>query len=373
MFATSLFRTGYQRVLKPILFKFDPEDVHDFFVHTGKVFGAHAISRRLISFLFSYHHPSLKQKILGISFTNPIGLAAGFDKNAELVDIMDAVGFGFVEVGSITGESCAGNPKPRLWRLPKSQAIMVWYGLKNDGAVAIADRMQNHPFPIPVGTSVARTNDATTIDIEAGIADYAKAFSAFAHIGAYTTVNISCPNTCGGEPFTAPDRLDRLLNVLDAIPTQKPIFLKCPVDFSFEEIDTLLAVALRHRVHGVILSNLTKDHHAATVDQVELTESMKGGLSGAPTRERSNALIAHVFKTTGNRLTIIGVGGVFTAQDAYAKFRAGASLIQLATGMIFQGPQAIGEINRGLVDLLRRDGLKSLSEAIGADHRMNPA
>lgn len=329
MFATALFRESYRRVLKPVLFKFDPEDVHDTFVKAGKIFGARAITRGVIRFFFSYRHPALEQTILGISLKNPIGLAAGFDKNAELVNVMSAVGFGFVEVGSITGEPCAGNPKPRLWRLPKSQSIMVWYGLKNDGAVAIADRIRSLSLPIPVGTSVARTNDARTVDIDAGIADYQKAFAAFVDIGAYTTVNISCPNTCGGEPFTAPDRLDQLLCVLDTLPTQKPIFLKCPVDFTFDELDALIAVALRHRVHGVILSNLTKDHHAPTVHQEELTDAMKGGLSGAPTRERSNALIAHVYKAAAERLTIIGVGGVFTPEDAYAKIRAGASLVQL--------------------------------------------
>lgn len=369
MFATTIFRESYRRILKPIFFRFDPENVHDFFVYTGKLLGGSSVSKQLIRFLFTYRHPSLEQSVLGIRFNNPIGLTAGFDKNAELTDIMDAVGFGFTEVGSVTGEPCAGNPKPRLWRLPKSESIMVWYGLKNDGAVAIADRTRSLSFPIPVGTSVARTNDASTVDIDAGIADYAKAFSAFPTIGAYTTVNISCPNTCGGEPFTTPERLDRLLATLDTIATTKPVFLKFPVDLAFDATDALIAVALRHRVHGVILSNLTKDHHASTVDQTELTNAMKGGLSGVPTRERSNALIAHVYSTAGDRLTIIGSGGVFRAEDAYAKIRAGASLVQLATGMIFRGPQVIGEINRGLVALLKHDGFTNISEAIGATHR----
>lgn len=370
MFATALFRVGYRFFLKPLLFRFDPEDVHDAIVHIGKNLGAHAIPNRITRFFFAYRHPSLTQTLLGIRFENPIGLTAGFDKNAELVEIMSAVGFGFTEVGSITGEPCTGNPKPRLWRLPKSRSIMVWYGLKNNGALAIAHRIKDQSLPLPVGTSIARTNDATTVDISAGIADYQKAFIALANIGAYTTVNISCPNTCGGETFTAPERLDRLLSVLDTLPTQKPIFLKCPADLAFDEIDALILVALRHRVHGVILSNLTKDHHAAGVDQTELTSAMRGGLSGAPTQERSNALIAHVYKTAGHQLTIVGSGGVFTAEDAYAKIRAGASLVQLATGMIFQGPQLIGEINRGLAELLKRDGFSNISQAVGADHRI---
>ena len=372
MFATRLFREGYRIFFKPIAFRIDPERVHDTFVRVGILLGSCRALRWITRVLFSFRHPSLEQHILGIHFTNPIGLSAGFDKNAELAEIMSAVGFGFTEVGSITGEPCGGNPKPRLWRLPKSRAIMVWYGLKNDGAEAIANRLRTQTFPIPVGTSVARTNDASTVDMTAGIADYAKAFAAFSNIGAYTTVNISCPNTCGGEPFTEPSRLDRLLTTLDTIPTQKPIFLKCPVDCAVEEINALLDVALRHRVHGVVLSNLTKDHHANTIDQSELTPGMKGGLSGLPTQEKSNALIAHVYQTYGDRLVIIGSGGVFTAQDAYTKIRAGASLVQLATGMIFQGPQVIGEIHRGLVTLLAQDGFSNISQAIGANHRQNP-
>jgi dihydroorotate dehydrogenase len=369
MFATMLFREGYRRILKPILFRCDPERVHDAFVFIGKTLGGFSPTTTITRFMFAYQHPSLEQTLHGIHFKNPIGLSAGFDKNAELTSIMNAVGFGFTEVGSITGEPCAGNPKPRLWRLPKSRSIMVWYGLKNDGAVAIAERLRYQSFPIPVGTSVARTNDASTVEIHAGIQDYAKAFSAFTTIGAYTTVNISCPNTCGGEPFTTPERLDRLLTALDGIATEKPVVLKFPVDLTFDAVDALIDVALRHRVHGLVLSNLTKDHHATTVDHTELTGEMKGGLSGMPTQERSTALIAHVYNIAGHRLTLIGSGGVFTAEDAYAKIRAGASLVQLATGMIFCGPQVIGEINRGIAALLARDGFSRISEAVGADHR----
>ncbi len=371
MFATGILREGYRVLFKPIVFRIDPERVHDAMVRVGVFLGSHRVLTSFMRVLFAYRHPSLEHTVLGIHFANPVGLTAGFDKNAELIEIMGAVGFGFTEVGSITGKPCEGNPKPRLWRLPKSRSLMVWYGLKNDGADPIARRLHERIFPIPVGTSVARTNDASTVDVHAGIADYAKAFAAFANIGAYTTVNISCPNTCGGEPFTEPSRLDLLLTALDAIPTQKPIFLKCPVDCSFDDIDALLDVALHHRVHGVILSNLTKDHYISAVDQSELTPNMNGGLSGMPTQEKSNALITHVYQTYGDRLVIIGSGGVFTAQDAYTKIRTGASLVQLATGMIFQGPQAIGEINRGLVALLAKDGFSNISQAIGANHRQN--
>lgn len=347
----------------------DPEDVHDAMTAVGIWLGKFSVTRRIARALFLYEHPSLEQTVLGIRFRNPVGLTAGFDKNAQLLPIMPEVGFGFEEVGSITGEACEGNPRPRLWRLPKSKGLVVWYGLKNDGCEAVAKRLCGFASAIPYGTSVARTNSAATVEQAAGIADYAKAFRAFADIGDYFTVNVSCPNTCGGEPFTSPDALDRLLAALDPIPTNKPVFLKLPADISTADLDALIAVADRHRVHGLVISNLTKRRDRATVDPDEIAVTDKGGISGRPVAEPANALIAHAYRVAGKRYAIIGVGGIFSAEDAYEKIRLGASLVQLATGMIFEGPQVIGEINRGLARLLRRDGYENVSNAVGSDAR----
>jgi len=305
------------------------------------------------------------QTIGGIRFSNPIGLAAGFDKNAQLTRILPCVGFGFEEVGSITGEPCVGNPKPRLWRLPKSQGLVVYYGLKNDGCEAIAKRLRNEHFKFPVGVSVAKTNNSQTVDVQAGIADYEKAFRAFLDIGDYFTVNISCPNAFGGEPFSSPEKLDALLACLDTIETPKPIFLKMPADISTYELDALVAVADRHRVHGFVLTNLTKKRDRPEIVQDEIKGLDKGGVSGKPVYDASNKMISHLYKAVGKRYVIIGCGGIFSAADAYEKIRCGASLVQLITGMIFEGPQLIGEINCGLVRLLKRDGFSNISEAIG--------
>lgn len=365
MLATQAIRWSYQHILKPLAFRFDPEDVHDVMIRFAAALGRNPRTRSAVSRVFCFAHDTLKQDLLGIHFANPVGLSAGFDKNAQIVDAIAATGFGFTEVGSITGKPCTGNPKPRLWRLPKSKAIMVWYGLKNDGCVAIAHRLRGQTFSLPLGTSIARTNDASTVDIQAGINDYVTAFRELATIGAYTTINISCPNTCGGEPFTTPDRLERLLSAIDTVPSTKPIFLKLPVDLSFSDTDALIAVAQRHRVHGFVIANLTKIHHSASINDTELSQNMRGGISGKPVFDQSNALIAHVFRSVGNRFVIIGVGGIFSAEDAYAKIRSGASLVQLITGLIFEGPQLVGEINRGLVALLARDGYASIHDAIG--------
>ncbi len=341
----------YKHLLRPIFFVIDPEAVHDFMLFQGRVLASNPITRGLSHLLFGYSNPAIEQDILGIHFKNPIGLSAGFDKNAKLLNIIPYAGFGFEEIGSITGEPCEGNPKPRLWRHKDLKSIRVNYGLMNDGAAAISKRLKGKKFKFPVGISIAKTNNEATCDTEVGIEDYAKAFEAFVKIGDYFTVNLSCPNTFGGQPFTDPKRLDRLLGKLDQIPTQKPVFLKLSPDLSEKELDVLIAVAEKHRVHGFVCTNLTKNHKFG-----------KGGLSGGAVKELSNKQISYVYKKTKGNFVIIGCGGIFSAEDAYEKLKAGASLLQLITGMIYEGPGLISEINRGLVELMKKDGYKNISE-----------
>jgi dihydroorotate dehydrogenase len=220
-------------------------------------------------------------------------------------------------------------------------------------------------FSIPTGTSIAKTNSSDTVSVEAGISDYAKAFRAFADIGEYFAINISCPNAFGGESFLDPARLESLLNELDLISTKKPVFIKLAADLTFAEVDALISVVERHRVHGFILSNLTKNRDNPFLHHQDMEQVGGGGISGKPTADLSNKLIAHLYRRVGKRFVIIGVGGIFSAKDAYGKILNGATLVQLITGMIFEGPQLIGEINRGLVELLKRDGFSNISEAVG--------
>lgn len=369
MFAASVQGWLYRHLLKPVFFRQDPEAVHDRMVRVGKALGSNRFARRFLAALFRYRHPILEQDVLGIHFANPVGLAAGFDKDAQLTRVMPSVGFGFEEVGSITGEPCPGNKGKRLWRLPKSRGLVVWYGLKNDGSEAISERLAVERFEIPIGTNVAKTNAPDTVDTEKGIADYEKAFRAFADIGDYFTVNISCPNAFGGEPFSDPEKLDRLMKTLDAVDTDKPVFIKFAADMDTQELDRLIEVADQHRVHGFIFSNLTKKRDRPEIDQAEIAGIDKGGISGKAVVKASNALIGHAYRRAGDRYVIIGLGGIFSAEDAYEKILEGATLVQLITGMIFEGPQLIGEINKGLVALLRRDGYGNIQEAIGARHR----
>lgn len=366
---TRAFRWVYAHLLKPIFFRADPEDVHDTMTMMGRILGSNPVTRWLLAWLFAFRDSRLEQTVCGIRFANPVGLSAGFDKNARLIDVIPSVGFGFIEIGSITGEPCEGNPRPRLWRLKKSQALVVYYGLKNDGAEAIAARLRERlargPFGLPVGVSVAKTNCAATVDTVAGIADYVKAYRLLADIGDYTTINISCPNTFGGEPFTDAGKLDSLLTEIDRVPTRKPIFLKLAPDITHDVVDAIIEVCKRHTVHGFVCTNLTKKRDNPLIADEDVPE--KGGISGPVVRGLADDMIEYVYRATQGKYVIIGAGGVTTAEDAYRKIRLGASLLQMITAMIFQGPQVIGEINRGLVALLERDGFATIADAVGVD------
>lgn len=356
-----ILRFFYKNFVKRILFLIDPEKVHDKTIRFSDFLGKHSFSKRLVNLLFNYKNKKLEQEILGIKFSNPVGLAAGFDKDAGLVDIIPYVGFGFEEVGSITGEFCPGNPKPRLWRLKKSNSLVVYYGLKSLGCKRIFLKLRKKKFKIPIGVSIARTNIKKTVPLRAGINDYVKSFKTFSKIGDYFAINISCPNTCGGEPFTNPSDLDKLLDELDKIYTKKPIFLKLSPDLSSKELDSIIELSYRHRVHGFICSNLSKKRDFNLKDEIP----EKGGVSGKVVSAASNRMIRYLFSKTKGDFIIIGVGGIFSAEDAYEKIKLGASLVQLITGLVFEGPQLVKEINKGLVKLLEKDGFSNISEAVG--------
>ncbi len=370
MFVAPFFRWGYRTILKPIYFCMDPEKIHEQMLGVGAALGRFGFTRWLTSFCFSYKNPMLEQEVLGIHFPNPIGLAGGFDKNAKITDIIPSVGFGFEEVGSITGEPCSGNPKKRLWRLPKLKALVVNYGLANQGAEAIATRLKGRAFGCPIGVNMAKTNNQACALDGVGIEDYLKSMRLFEHIGDYDMINVSCPNAYGGQPFHDPERMDRLLSALDTVQTTKPRFIKLSADVSSDDVDAIVTVAERHHVQGFVISNLTKQYgRSGIMEELAKQGITTGGISGKPVQDLADNLISAFYARCGGRFVIIGCGGVFSAEDAYAKIRKGASLVQLITGMIYEGPQLIGEINKGLVALLKRDGYASLSEAIGADYR----
>jgi dihydroorotate dehydrogenase len=355
----------YKNVLKPIFFLQDPEDVHDKMTLVGVFLGKSKLGRKITKLFFNYENKILNQNILGIDFKNPVGLSAGFDKDGQLTDILPSVGFGFAEIGSITGEYCEGNKRPRLWRLKKSKALLVYYGLKNKGAEILHKNLKNKKFEIPIGISVAMTNNEKNSIIENGILDFKKAFQIMEDIGSYITVNISCPNTCTGQPFIIPENLENLLKELDKVETQKPVFVKLSPDISFEEIDIILEILKRHRVHGIITTNLTKKRNNEKIKDENIPAF--GGISGKVVEDMSNNVLSYIYKKEGHKFVLIGCGGISNGLDAYKKIRLGASLVQMITGMIFEGPQIVGDINYELSKLLKKDGFNSISEVIGID------
>ncbi len=348
----------YRNLLKPVFFMQDPEDVHDRMTAAGKLLGSNLVTRGLTLLAFNYHNPALTQTVAGITFQNPLGLAAGFDKEAVLTQILPSVGFGFEEAGSITAKAYQGNPKPRLYRLPEKQALRVYYGLKNSGADNIYNSLKRKRFKFPVGISIAKTNSESTSHVPAGIADYVYSYKLFSDVGSYVTINISCPNTCETFPiFAKPENLDLLLAAIFKVPKSKPVFVKLSPDLSEENLGQILAVCKKYPVDGFVCGNLTKENSH--------NHDGRGGFSGKLVSSLSDELISKVYKYFNGQKIIIGCGGVFSAEDAYKKIKLGASLIQLITGMIYQGPQLIAEINMGLVKLLKKDGFKNISEAIG--------
>lgn len=346
----------YKRFLKPILFFFSPESVHNFFITFGKILGNIPPARFVLELFYKYRPNDLVKTVDGITYRTPILLSAGFDYNGNLAKILPAISFGGEEVGSVTAEPCAGNPKPRLARLPFSQSILVNKGLKNDGIMTVLSRLEKNAAntremkkDLVIGLSLARTNKAATCDLESGIADYVFSLEKAVEsaIVDYITINISCPNSFGGEDFSQPERLEKLFIELDKVESEKPIYVKMPISIPDNVFVQLLTVLNRHNVQGVVIGNLQKDYRHIDARDLKL-EKYSGGLSGKPCFDRSNELIKLTRSEYKDRFTVIGCGGIFSADDAKAKLEAGADLLQLITGMIYEGPGLVKKICQGL-------------------------
>jgi len=364
------------RVMRPMIFLMDPEQAHYSMKRIGVFLGSNFITKAFTSLLFDYGHKSLNVEVDGIQYRNPIGLSAGFDKDGELTKIYPNLGFGLAELGSITGEICPGNPGKRLFRMVKSKSIVVWYGLNNMGAEKLSARLEGQKFGrLRVGINAALSNMSSEFDLDSSIADYLKTMTLFKDIGDYYTVNISCPNTQEGEPFVDRASLDALLTAINTHIrpiTNKPIYVKLAADMSVEEIDTIVDACVEHKMEGVVCTNLAKpkyntEHRPEEYPTTKgLLPAGKGAMSGLPLQRISTNVVRHVYRRTRGKLTIIGVGGIFNARDAYEKITSGASLCHMITTMIFDGPQNINEINRGLVKLLKADGFSTIAEAVGS-------
>ena len=364
------------RAIRPLIFLMEPEQAHYSLKRMGVFLGSNPVTRWLTALLMDYNHKSLAITVEGIDYRNPVGLSAGFDKDGELTKIYPSIGFGLAELGSFTGENCPGNPAKRLFRMIKSKAIVVWYGLNNEGSETISKRLANEDFGrLRVGINAANSNLTPEFDLEMSINDYLKTMKLFKDIGDYYDVNISCPNTQDGEPFVDKKNLDALLTRIneEIRPiSDKPIYVKLAADMTLDEIDVIVDGCVEHGMDGVVCTNLAKpqfnSEHRPEEYPTEkgLLPKGKGAMSGLPLQRISTNVIRHVYRKTRGKITIIGVGGIFSAKDAYEKITSGASLLHMITTMIFDGPQNINEINRGLVKLLKKDGFDSIEQAVGS-------
>jgi dihydroorotate dehydrogenase len=309
---------------------------------------------------------ALQMQVAGLHFPNPVGLAAGFDKSATAVAAFQTLGFGFVEVGTVTPRPQVGNPAPRLFRLPPDEAVINRMGFNNDGAAAIAQRLKLSPGRTPIGVNLGKNADTP---LEKALDDYCSCLQDLFDVGSYVVVNVSSPNTAGLRTLQISDNLRRLLRgVQDCNQAQarlrqvqpRPLFVKIAPDLRSHELDDIVEVVQACALDGIVATNTTTSREGLTTVIAE-----PGGLSGRPLRQRSTDVIRYVYRRAEGRIPLIGVGGIFSAEDAYEKICAGATLVQLYTGLIYRGPGLPHRINVGLVRLLERDGLTHLSQAVG--------
>ena len=358
-------------LIRPILFRLPAESAHEFALKAlrsglSTSFAREAVAKRLATREFG----SLNR--FGLEFSNPIGLAAGFDKNGSYTRELAALGFGFIEIGTVTNRPQPGNPKPRVFRLPKDHALINRLGFNNAGAAQVADNLRNHRPACVVGVNIGKSRH---VAIEEAMPDYLASFDSVYEVADYIAVNVSSPNTPNLRALQAASLLKELLTALQqrnkelSSDRPKPLLLKIAPDLSESEIEEIVAVAIEADIAGIIATNTTVRREGLRTPAAEVQRLGEGGLSGAPLRSRSNEVISLIYNLTRGRLPIIGVGGIFTAEDAWAKICAGASLIQLYTGFIYEGPTVVRRINEGLAAIMKREGLALIDEAVGSQAR----
>jgi dihydroorotate dehydrogenase (fumarate)/dihydroorotate dehydrogenase len=361
--------TVYSALLRPLIFRLDPETAHHLAIAAGQSLGWAAGTLRAA---MTVEDDRLVTNVASLQFPTPLGLAAGFDKSGTAIRALAGLGFGSIEIGSVSLDPSSGNPKPRLWRLPDDQATVVHYGLPNDGAAVIGARLAGSRLPVPLGINIVATNRgpaAAPLNADQIISEYAAAAQAMAPHADYLMMNLSCPNTVDGRDFFADaEHLDAFLAALDETRLLRPMFLKLSPLGGIEAIERVLAAADgRDSVSGFMF-NLPPHKPAGLRTAEKVWRDLPGAVSGPPAAALADFCLRETFRRMDRkRHVLIGAGGVRTAEDAYAKLRLGASLVQLLTALIYQGPGVVRTITQGLAKLLARDGVKNVRDAVGVD------
>lgn len=340
------------RLIKPFLFMMSPEKAHRVAMSSLRILLGIPFLRPIVRKAFMFDHPALRQEIWGLTFKNPVGLAAGFDKNAKLVDAFSFLGFGFIEIGTLTPQAQYGNPMPRLFRLPKDQALINRMGFNNQGVKEAVKRLKNCKSSILIGGNIGKNKATSNAH---AIRDYLMCFhSLYAYVD-YFVVNVSSPNTPGLRELQKKQPLKLLLtklmeangNTINA----KPILLKIAPDLDKSQLDDILAITQELSLDGLIVCNTTIEHQGLRTTRRRLERIGAGGLSGAPLKKKSNEMLKYI-RSRNPHVPIIAVGGIMKAEDAIEKIKAGANLVQVYTGLVYSGPHLVKRINKALVSHL---------------------
>ncbi len=356
---------SYESLCRPLFFRLDPESAHRLVFRCLPVLKALS---PLLSSLCQYRSAKLVTSLAGRQLANPVGLAAGFDKNALLGSFAEAIGFGFAEIGSITHLACAGNPKPRLFRLPADEALINRLGLNGDGASVVAERLarQIQRTRFPLGLNIDKTNDAKIVG-EAALADVLATFETVKDLPvAYVVLNASCPNTHEGRIKETAELSKMLAKMQECNSRNLPLFIKLSPDSSDELLDEVVAVAVTYKVAGYVCGNTTTARSDLSASEAQLAAIGKGGLSGRPLKAKALSLCRRVYQRKSKEQEIIACGGIATGDDAYEFLAAGCQAVQIYTALVYHGPFVVAAINRRLRELLTRDGL-SLAELSGKE------
>ena len=349
----------YEKLIRPALFNLSPETAHEFGIEALKISLGTKFAQDIVGKRFLYESFGEIERF-GLKFKNPLGIAAGFDKNGVVVNQLAALGFGFVEVGTVTFNPQKGNEKPRLFRLPEDKALINRLGFNNEGTAKVVERLKKIQPNCVLGVNIGKNKDVPN---DEAIENYLKSFDLASTVADYIAVNVSSPNTPNLRELQKAENLEELLSELQKRNDElsaKPLLVKIAPDLSEAEIEAIVDIALKLNLAGIIATNTTisRDNIKTKIDE-------NGGLSGLPLREKSNEVIKKIYKYSGGKLPIIGVGGIFTAEDAFEKIASGACLLQAYTGFVYGGISFAHDINSGLAKILKDKGFNSLNEAIG--------
>lgn len=356
----------YKKIIRPVLFKIPTETAHELGLNVLRFgLGSEFLQKQFAKKYACNEFGELKR--FGLTFKNPFGIAAGFDKNAVVANQLAALGFGFVEVGTVTFHAQPGNKKPRLFRLPEDRALINRAGFNNNGAAKLVERLKKSRPRCVVGVNIGKSK---IVPVENAAEDYLKSFDLAHDVADYIAVNVSSPNTPNLRELQKAESLEKLLSALqnrNQEKSAKPLLVKIAPDLSENEIEAIADICLKLNLSGIIAANTTISRENLKTGKREVEKIGAGGLSGKPLRENSNRVIRQIYKYTKGKMPIIGVGGIFTAEDAFEKIAAGACLIQAYTGFVYQGATFARDINSGLAKILREKSFRTLDEAVGSD------